>query len=108
MSDSGKKDIEFDVLWPGGEATYSTISRPSARAEFSKMRIGFVWDYVFRGDKLFEIIERELSAKYPRMSFVRYEKFGNIHGAEERDVVASLPQKMLEYRVDAAIVGVGA
>lgn len=66
-----------------------------------------LWDYVYRGDEMFDVIRTELSARYEGIRFVGYAEFGNIHGATEREVVAALSQRLREFRVDAAIVGVG-
>ena len=34
-----------------------------------------------------------------------YSEFGNTHGGEEREVVAALPRRFKELRVDAVISG---
>jgi hypothetical protein len=71
-------------------------------------RIGFVWDHVFRGDEMFTIVEEELRAQNPSLTFVPYQAFGDIHGREGAHVVASLPSRLHAEEVDAVIVGVGA
>lgn len=70
-------------------------------------RIGFVWDYVFRGDEMFPLIQRELQRRYPSASFVSYEEFGNIHGKDSDPVIDALPTRLREEGVDAVVVGVG-
>ena len=81
----------------------------SARlADGEGKRIGFVWDYVFRGDEMFRILEEELGKRFPGSSFVPYEAFGNIHGHDEREVLAKLPERLRAEKVDAVVVGVGA
>jgi hypothetical protein len=71
-------------------------------------RVGFVWDHVFRGDEMFAIAEEELRAHDPRLTFVPYQAFGDIHGRDAASVVASLPALLRAEEVDAVIVGVGA
>jgi len=66
-----------------------------------------LWDYVYRGDSMFEVIRAELTARYEGIRFVGYAEFGNIHGATEKEVIAGLSQRFVEYGVAAAIVGVG-
>jgi hypothetical protein len=39
--------------------------------------------------------------------FVHWREFGNTHGADERKVLAELPQKLREMKVDAVISGMG-
>jgi len=67
-----------------------------------------VWDYLFKGDAMFETVCGPLRERWPGVEFVGPEPFGNIHGPDERQVVEDLPRRLREQRVDAAIVGVGA
>ena len=66
-----------------------------------------VWDHVFRGDEVFEFLEQGLKERYPGVRFVSWREFGNTHGSEEREVVASLPAKFRSMGVDAVISGMG-
>ncbi len=70
--------------------------------------IGELWDYSFRGDETFPIIERCLKERYPDVKFVGYDYFGNFHDpAKEAEMMASLPAKLKASGVDAVIVGNG-
>ena len=71
-------------------------------------RIGFLWDYMFRGEELFPVLERELSARFPGVEFVGHEAFGNIHGPEEAQLVGEIPSVIAARGVDAVVAGVGA
>lgn len=66
-----------------------------------------IWDLVYRGDIMFEVFREEFRSRYPGVKFVGYSEFGNIHGATEKEVIASLPRLLEEFGCDAAIVGVG-
>ena len=66
-----------------------------------------LWDYVFRGDEVFEFLEQGLAARFPGVRFVSWREFGNTHGSDEREVVASLPAKLKANGVDAVISGMG-
>jgi len=66
-----------------------------------------LWDFLFRGDQVFALIEEGLKARFPGVRFVSWREFGNTHGADEREVVARLPQRFKELGVDAAISGMG-
>ncbi|MND00701.1 hypothetical protein D3C83_194090 [compost metagenome] len=66
-----------------------------------------LWDQVFRGDEVFAALEEGLKARYPGVKFVSWREFGNTHGGEEREVVASLPKKFKELGVDAVVSGMG-
>ena len=53
------------------------------------------------GDRLTEAIRaREV---YPDVRFVSWREFGSSHAANERDMLASLPERFKELGVDAAI-----
>ena len=69
--------------------------------------VAFLWDYLFRGDEIFPILESELSAAYPGINFVGYSTFGSTHGAEEGRILADLPATLAEHKVDAIVSGMG-
>jgi hypothetical protein len=64
-----------------------------------------VWDDLFRGDEIFPMLEAALAQRFPGIKFVGYRTFGSTHGADERDVLKSLPARMREHGVDAVISG---
>lgn len=97
----------YQVVWPSGRKTISTIS-PSERPDtLNGKTIGLLWDYVFRGDGIFEVIREHLSVRFPGIGFVSYDNFGNIHDKDEARVLSGLPAKLEEYGCDAVISGVG-
>jgi hypothetical protein len=88
------------------------IDRPEmmAEARFNDLngkRIAFVWDYVFRGDEMFPLIEAEIARRFPEATFVRHTEFGNIHGKDSDPIIDGLPQALRDKGVDAMVVGVG-
>lgn len=70
-------------------------------------RIGFLWDYLFRGDELFPVLEKELSQRYPGIEIVGYEEFGNTHGSDEVERIAALPEVLTARHIDAVVSGMG-
>jgi hypothetical protein len=66
-----------------------------------------LWDYVFRGDEVFELLEEGLKARFPDVKWVSWKDFGSTHGSEERAVLAALPQRLRELKVDAVVSGMG-
>lgn len=98
---------KYDVVWP--KSSLGTERRPPApRIEsLDGQRIAFLWDFVFRGDELFPVLERELTARHPGVEIVGYDEFGNIHGADEAKVIAALPDELAERRIAAVIAGNG-
>ncbi len=55
-----------------------------------------LWDYIFRGDEIFPLLEEGLPERYPGVKFIRYDVFGSTHGGDEHRGVAGgnipLPQ----------------
>ena len=41
------------------------------------------------------------------IGFVDYDAFGNTHGGDEREVLAQLPGKLRQHKVDVVISGMG-
>jgi hypothetical protein len=70
-------------------------------------RIAFLWDYVFRGDEVFPVLARELTARFDGVEIVGFETFGNLHGADERERVGRLPDDLRDRGVDAVVSGMG-
>ena len=98
---------EYEVYWP--RSPRQTQLKPLAKRleSFEGKTIVFVWDYVYRGDEVFALLEEGLKERYPSLCFVSWREFGNIHGTgpNERDVVGSFPQRFKELGVDAVIAG---
>ncbi len=97
----------FEVVWPRSERQMA-ISPLARRLEsLAGKRIAQTWDYVFRGDEIFEQLEGELQQRFPGVDFVSWREFGNTHGDQERQILASLPERLRALRVDAVISGMG-
>ena len=95
------------VLSPVGPIDRPEMMAEARYADLNGKRIGFVWDYVFRGDEMFPLIEAEIASRFPRASFVHHEQFGNIHGKDSDPIIEGLPQALRDKGVDAVVVGVG-
>jgi hypothetical protein len=67
-----------------------------------------LWDYLFRGDEAFAILEEGLRERFPGIRFVSWRELGNTHGSDERAVIAALPQRLKELKVDAVISAMAA
>ena len=96
------------MLWPLARATAESVTMSTRAAGGGALRIGFQWDYVFRGDEMFRVLEEELPDRFPGCTFVSFAEFGNIHGHDEREVLAVLGDRLREKEIDAVIAGVGA
>ena len=98
---------EYEVVWPRSPRTIKI--NPVARRldNLQGKTIAQLWDYIFRGDEIFPILQEELGKRFPGAKFINYDVFGSTHGDNEHEVVASIPGKLKQYRVDAVISGMG-
>ena len=97
----------YDVVWP---LTPSTVQGAKLAKRLDTLEgkvVAELWDWVFKGDIMFQAFEKELPKRFPGIKLISWKEFGEIHGADEREVLAALPQKFKEMGVDAVICGVG-
>lgn len=106
MTDRDHRD-DFEVLSPEGPFGIKIWPAAARLDTLDGKTIAFVWDYVFRGDDMFPVIERTLSQKFSDISFISYDEFGSIFGGDEEDVLEKLPERLQQLGVDGAICGVG-
>jgi hypothetical protein len=107
MTTYTESDGDYEVYWPRGPR--QTRIKPLAKRldTLAGKRIAFLWDYLFRGNEIYDTLSGEMRKRFPGVNFVDWKAFGNIHGTDERKVVAALPEKFRELGVDAAISGLG-
>ena len=97
----------YSVVWPRGEKTQEIAPLAKRLDSLEGKTVGFVWDYLFRGDEIFSLLEEGLKQRYPKINFVNYDAFGSTHGSDEHAVVAGLADKMKSTGTDAIISGMG-
>lgn len=100
-------DGNYAVVWPRGEKTVDVSALAPRLDTLEGKTVCQLWDYMFRGDEIFPMLEAELEQRYPGVRFVRYSEFGSTHGDEERDILESLPARLHELGADAVISGMG-
>jgi hypothetical protein len=106
MTNSGN-DGYYEALWPRSPRQVQMKPLAKRLESLEGKTIAQMWDYVFRGDQVFGLLEEGLKARYPNIKWVSYKEIGNTHGGEEREIVASIPRRFRELGVDAAISGMG-
>ena len=96
-------DGGYEVVWPVGERRLKT--RPLAKRldTLDGKTVAQLWDYLFAGDEVFASLEESLRERYPDVKFVSWREFGSTHAVNEKELLASLPQRFKELGVDAAI-----
>lgn len=97
----------YSVFWPRGERTAEAKPLAPRLESLEGKTVAFLWDYLFRGDEIFPMLERGLQARFPGMRFVGYEEFGSTHGDDEHEMVAALPGKLRALGVNAVVSGMG-
>lgn len=97
----------YEVVWPRGKKDMETAGLAQRLDTLEGKTVCELWDWVFRGDEIFPMIEKELAKRYPGIKFVNYEALGNMHGGGETKVIADLPDKLRQYKCDAVISGMG-
>ncbi|MFC1966561.1 hypothetical protein ACFLWI_06450 [Chloroflexota bacterium] len=101
------KELEYEVLWPRGRKVLEEGCLAKRLDALEGKTVGFLWDWVFRGEEIFPAIENEMAKRYPGIKFVGHKVFGSTHGGKEGTVLASLSDKLKENECDAVISGVG-
>ncbi len=93
----------YEVVWPRGERKQAL--RPLAKRldTLSGKTVAQLWDYLFAGDEVFTALEEKLRERYPGVKFISWREFGSTHAVNEKELLASLPQRFKDLGVDAAI-----
>ena len=98
-------DGYYEVYWP---RTARQVKRKSLAARHDTLEgktVAQLWDYLFKGDEVFLLLEEDLKRRYPGIKFVSWREFGSTHGDDEKESLALLPEKFKALGVDAVISG---
>lgn len=97
----------YEVVWPKSPRG-AQRRRAAARLDsLEGKRVAFMWDYLFRGEELFPVLEMELRRRYPTIDIVSYDVIGNIHGPDEAAIVGGLGETLRAQHIDAVVCGNG-
>lgn len=100
-------DGHYEVLWPRSERTTGLKPLAPRLDGLHGKTVAQLWDFLFRGDEVFETLEGALRERHPDIRFVSWREFGNIHGEDEVEILAGLPARLRQLGVDAVISGMG-
>ncbi|OGA56438.1 MAG: hypothetical protein A3F74_26470 [Betaproteobacteria bacterium RIFCSPLOWO2_12_FULL_62_58] len=98
-------DGYYEVYWPRAPRQMRAKPLAPRLATLEGKTVAQLWDYLFKGDEVFALLEEGLKARFPGVRFVSWREFGSTHGGEERAALAALPQRFKEFGVDAVISG---
>jgi hypothetical protein len=98
-----------DVVWPLGNRHAAASADRQTSDGLSGARVGFAWDLVFHGDRMWELIKPELARRWPTITCVGHEQFPNFHDKTSDDLSNTvLKEAMRAHEITAAVIGVGA
>ena len=98
----------FEVVWPMGRTTADEVAPTPPLADLNGETIGELWDWLFKGDEMYALLRDHLRTHFPDVKFVEFTAFGNIHGQNESEVIAALPDLLRKHGCDAVLTSVGA
>lgn len=97
----------YDTVWPRSSRGVTTHRNAPRLDSLEGKRIGFLWDFLFRGDELFPVLEKELINRFVGVEIVGYDEFGNTHGSDEHEMIQGLPGALANRHIDAVVSGMG-
>lgn len=98
-------DGYYEVYWPRA-ARQMPMKPLAARLQTLEGKtVAQLWDYLFKGDEVFALLEEGLAKRFPGVRFVSWKEFGSTHGGEEKHALAQLPKRFEALGVDAVISG---
>ncbi len=95
----------YEVVWPRSKQSVELQDLADRPDSLDGRTVGFLWDYLFRGDEIFPVIAEELRIRYPTVKIIDFDQFGSTHGDGEAELVAALPQRLRDYGVDVVVSG---
>ncbi len=102
---NASNDGYYEVFWPRAPRQMRTKPLAQRLASLDGKTVAQLWDYLFKGDEVFALLEEGLKARFPGVRFVSWREFGSTHGGEERAALVALPARFKELGVDAVISG---
>ena len=71
---------QYDVVWPSGKSTVQGMKLAKRLKSLEGKVVAELWDWVFKGDIMFEAFEAELPKRFPGIKLISWREFGEIHG----------------------------
>lgn len=100
-----ENDGYYEACWPRAPRQQRTRALAPRLASLEGRTVAQLWDDLFKGDVVFELLEESLRARFPGIRFVSWREFGSTHGDQEKEALAALPAKLKALGVDAVISG---
>jgi len=101
-------DGHFEAYWPRAPRRMASKALAPRPPSLAGKQVALLWDFLFRGDEIYETVQAELKKQFPGIRFFDWREVGNIHGSDERQMMAALPGRLKAAGVDAVITAVAA
>ena len=98
-------DGHYEVYWPRTPRQNGIKPLAKRLDTLNGKVIAQVWDFLFRGDAVFEHLETAIKKQYSDVKFVSWREFSSSHGGEEKEALAEFGKKFKAMGVDAVISG---
>lgn len=98
-------DGYYEAFWPRSPRQQRTRPLAPRLDTLNGKVVAQLWDELFKGDKVFELLEEGLRQRFPEVKFVSWREFGSTHGAGEKAALEALPEKLRAHGVDAVLSG---
>ena len=98
----------YEVVWPLGKFVSPPVEPAPPLADLNGKTICELWDWVFRGDQMYDVLNEELRRMFPGVRFVEWPSLGNTNANDAREYVEKLPELLKRHGCDAIISSVGA
>ena len=95
----------YDVVWPRSPQAVELQDLADRPESLDGRTVGFLWNYLFRGDEIFPVIADELRTRDPSVEIIDFDQFGSTHGDDEMELIAALPELLRGRGVDAVVSG---
>ena len=83
-----ENDGYYEVLWPRSPRQQKVRALAKRHDTLNGKTIAQVWDYLFKGDQIFALLEEGLKKRFPDVKFVSWKEFGSSAGKDEREAEA--------------------
>ena len=102
---AASNDGYYEAYWPRAPRQQLTRELAPRLESLEGKTVAQLWDELFKGDVVFDLLEEGLKQRYPGIRFVSWREFGSTHGGNEREVLAKLPERLKALGVDAVVSG---
>ena len=95
----------YEVVYPLGKPTTKDERVASRLNKLDGITIAELSNHKFGSEFTFEVIEKALTRRFPRLKIIPHSEFGNTYGNSESEIIKALPGKLKAFEVDAVISG---